>query len=74
MADPRNLVQQLKTEFPGKTVTFHKVDVTKKSDIQHAFNETVKEFGCVDVMVNGAGIIKESSIEDTLHVNLVCLN
>lgn len=71
MCDSRNAIDQLKTEFPTKTVLFYKADVTKKMEIEDAYDKTVKEFGYVDVVINGAGIVKESSVEDTMHVNLV---
>jgi NAD(P)-dependent dehydrogenase (short-subunit alcohol dehydrogenase family) len=38
-------------------------DVTKAQEAQQAITETEKEFGCVNVLVNNAGILSVSTIE-----------
>jgi NAD(P)-dependent dehydrogenase (short-subunit alcohol dehydrogenase family) len=38
-------------------------DVTKAQDAQQAITETEKEFGCVNVLVNNAGVLSVSTIE-----------
>jgi len=37
-----------------------KVDVTSVADVEHLFEETVKAFGRVDVLVNNAGITRDT--------------
>src|SRR5690606_20500605 len=40
------------------------LDVTKESDIDHAFSTLTKEFGGVDIIVNNAGLSISKTIED----------
>lgn len=67
MFDPR------KTTNEQQTLKFFYVDVRNKKQIENAFAEVVEYFGHVDLMVNGAGIIRESSFEETLKINTVCI-
>ena len=54
-------------------------DVSKEEDIDLVFEETIKEFGEVDIIVNNAGIwpqalVKDMKVEDfrrTLDINLI---
>lgn len=39
--------------------------------ILDAFKETIKAFGHVDILINNAGIVKESNWEGILDVNMV---
>jgi 3-oxoacyl-[acyl-carrier protein] reductase len=39
-------------------------DVAKKADIQHLFDETMKTFGRLDVLVNNAGIYEFAPLEE----------
>lgn len=48
----------------GKEALPIQMDVTKKADIQHAVDETVKEFGTVDILVNNAGALDYSPFLD----------
>lgn len=50
---------------------YNKVDVRSKTDLQQAFRNALQEFGSIDFVINGAGIVNENNIEDTLHTNLV---
>lgn len=40
-------------------------DVTNETDVERALDETMREFGRLDVLVNAAGHISTGSIEDT---------
>lgn len=66
MVDPRKTINE------QQTLKFFKIDVRNKKQIEDAFAEVVECFGHVDVMVNGAAIIQESSFEETLKINTVC--
>lgn len=64
-------MQQLKTRFPGRTIVFEKVNVRNEADVAKAFRTIVEQFKRVDIMINGAGIIDEKNVENTLGVNVV---
>lgn len=40
-------------------------DVTKESDTERIFNETIKRYGKLDVLINNAGILESGTIENT---------
>ncbi len=42
-----------------------KADVSRLADLQNLFDTAVREFGCVDIMVNNAGVETRTSILDT---------
>jgi NAD(P)-dependent dehydrogenase (short-subunit alcohol dehydrogenase family) len=39
--------------------------------ISEAFKETIKKFGCLDIVVNNAGLCNEKNWKYTVSVNLV---
>lgn len=57
----------------SSTIKYLKVDVRNKDDIRKTFTKIVEDFGRVDVMINGAAIIRETNLEETFHVNVVCI-
>ncbi|WP_409345013.1 SDR family NAD(P)-dependent oxidoreductase [Paenibacillus sp. MBLB4367] len=60
------------------TVTPFAVDVTKREDVQAMIDETVRQYGRIDILANNAGIarfepfleIEDKNWNDTLAVNL----
>jgi NAD(P)-dependent dehydrogenase (short-subunit alcohol dehydrogenase family) len=48
----------------GKKSTAHHLDVTDPENVSNVFDEVVKEFGRIDVLVNNAGIIRTHYIID----------
>lgn len=64
---------KMELDHQGAEISFHKVDVRNKDEIFNALTKVTKSFGNIDILINGAGILRESSIEDTLHVNLVSI-
>ena len=44
-------------------------DLTSREDIQRLFDTTISEYGRLDVLVNNAGIVGQTDIEDTDVVN-----
>ena len=54
-------VERAVGEIGGTTVGF-KADVTKTADIDRLFEKTVERFGRVDIVVNNAGITRDSAM------------
>lgn len=51
------VLEQIKSSLPNKdNILCVKCDVTKQSDLENLVNKTIKEFGRVDILVNGAGV------------------
>ena len=51
--------------LPADFVQTIAADITKEEDRQKVIDVTVKRFGCIDVLVNAAGIIGNGTIENT---------
>lgn len=51
-------------------MTFYKVNVANKDEIQNAYDAIIKDFKFLDYVINCAGILKDNSIEDTISVNV----
>ncbi|KAL0870991.1 hypothetical protein ABMA27_004808 [Loxostege sticticalis] len=54
------LVEKLNKVYPGKVI-FIKWDVSNEENLIRAFNEVVEKFKTVDVLINNAGIMNDSS-------------
>lgn len=53
----QEVLEQIKEALPNKDkVLCIKCDVTKQSDLENLVNTTVKNFGRVDILINGAGV------------------
>lgn len=51
------VLEQIKSSLLNKdNILCVKCDVTKQSDLENLVNKTIKEFGRVDILVNGAGV------------------
>lgn len=57
----------LRDQAQGKkgTVKIHLADIREQSQVERLVNDTVQNFGQLDVLVNSAGIIMNGSIENT---------
>jgi 3-oxoacyl-[acyl-carrier protein] reductase len=70
------IAQQLTKE--GHKVTFTKVSVTNRNDVQKATEAALKQFGRIDILINNAGITKDRTLlkmsqqewDDVISVNL----
>ena len=56
-----DLVEDLKKE--GIKSFAYKADVSNENDVVSMFEKTIQEFGTVDILINNAGLQKDSSIE-----------
>lgn len=59
-------LEELKTEIEklGGNALIVPCDVSKPEDIDHVVNETLKEFGRIDTLINNAGITKKHEAEN----------
>ncbi|MDR1773958.1 MAG: 3-oxoacyl-ACP reductase FabG [Clostridioides sp.] len=51
-------------ESEGKRIMLFKADVTKRSEVEEMFNQCIKEFGSVDILINNAGVDVEGLFTD----------
>ena len=56
--------------YNQKEVLGIKCDVTKKSQIERAIEDTVKHFGGIDILVSNAGIFPQSSLIENMDYDL----
>lgn len=48
----------------GGSGSTYKADVSKESDVQRMFADTIKQFGTVDILVNNAGLQKDARFHE----------
>lgn len=60
--EARNTTETIKKN--GGTAMVIKADVSKKEEVTHLFDETIKAFGKIDVLVNNAGIMFSKLLKD----------
>lgn len=63
-------IAKLRAAHPSQTIILIKMDVANKPGIEAAFEEIVKNFGSIDLVVNVAGIFNDLDVTRTLQVNL----
>jgi len=71
-------LEALKEEFKNTQVLFIKTDVTNYESCENMVNEAIKKFGRIDVLVNNAGItkdtllmrMKEEDFDKVININL----
>lgn len=51
-----NELKEVIDELEGERIRFCKADVSRASDVENYVNETVKEFGKIDIFFNNAGV------------------
>ena len=54
----------------GQNTLAVKMDVTSQSSIEKAIQETIEQFGGIDILINNAAIFSANPIEDTHLLNL----
>ncbi len=56
---------QLQTEYPSANLLTVVADVSNENDCRHFIEATIKTFGCVDVLINNAGVSMRALFKDT---------
>lgn len=73
MIENQALLAELRAEFPSTEIFYGKFDITDKNCILITLDRIVETIGNIDVFVNGAGVLWEDRIEETIAINLVSL-
>lgn len=71
ISDSKSVAESLRKDFPQKSIVFLKADVRKREDLAKCFAAFVGQFKYVDIVIGGAGIANEMTVEDTISINLV---
>ncbi len=76
--EAKNIKKELEDKYDTNILAI-KCDLSNEDDINNLYNESIKEFKTIDILINNAGIAKDSDINDKtkedfmhiLEVNLV---
>ena len=60
----------LRAAFPSQHLLLIKMDVANQKGMEATYEEIVKTFGQLDIVVNVAGLFNDQDIQRTLSVNL----
>lgn len=71
IAHTNNAADTLQAEFKTQTVIFIKTDISKKDQVKDAFDELVRKFKIIDIVLCNAGILNDRDYELSVNVNLV---
>ncbi len=66
----KELEQQLKKDFNTNTLLV-KADIKNEQEIINMINESIKEFGKIDVLINNASICNDTTFEDKTKENFM---
>lgn len=58
------LLEQLQSEFQETEILIHQTDVSNENDCRILIEETIKQFGQIDVLINNAGISMRALFEE----------
>lgn len=64
------LLEELKQELAGTEILITQTDVSKEDDCKTLIEETIKHFGCIDVLINNAGISMRALFEE-VELNVI---
>ena len=69
------LQEKFKEAFEAKSILYTKCDVTSDTDFEAAFKKAEKDLveadGCVDILINNAGIVGEQNWQRIYEINIV---
>ncbi|XP_063906074.1 15-hydroxyprostaglandin dehydrogenase [NAD(+)]-like [Zophobas morio] len=69
----RRALDEIVATFGENKAIFIRADVTKKTELEGAFETTIKTYRQLDIVINNAGISGEIEWQQTLAVNLVAV-
>jgi len=58
------LLEELQADLPGTEILVQKTDVSIENDCRILMEETIKQFGRIDILINNAGISMRALFED----------
>ncbi|XP_045491564.1 15-hydroxyprostaglandin dehydrogenase [NAD(+)]-like [Colias croceus] len=70
----KQLEQELNSKYPGR-VSFIKCDVTNDEELFAAYDQILKQFGYIDLVINNAGVMNDSPkmYKKSIEVNVTAL-
>ncbi|CAG4908145.1 unnamed protein product [Colias eurytheme] len=70
----KQLEQELNSKYPGR-VSFIKCDVTSDDELFAAYDQVLKQFGYIDLVINNAGLMNDSArvYKKSIEVNITAL-
>ncbi|KAH8301093.1 hypothetical protein KR018_001334 [Drosophila ironensis] len=71
LAENSNILAGWRAQNPKTDISYQKVDITQKSDIEAAYKATAQRYGHFDVVVNGSGLMNDRLVELTIQINLL---
>lgn len=66
----KKTAEQLQQQFEKGSAIFVKADVTDTNSLEEAFRTAVSTFGQLDIVINSAGILRESEWQQEVDINL----
>lgn len=69
--DNKEKVEALKRDFRHANVILLVTDITKRDIVERTLKIIFERFKRIDIVVNSAGILKETEIDLVLNTNLV---
>ncbi|KAK9696006.1 short chain dehydrogenase [Popillia japonica] len=71
VSDGQELAQKLNEKYGSGRVTFVKTDVTDENSFDNAFQQAVKQYGNIDILLNCAGLMDEVKWKKLYQVNVI---
>ncbi|QQZ10149.1 SDR family NAD(P)-dependent oxidoreductase [Heyndrickxia vini] len=64
LIDASEMVAKIVSDFPESKVRTHQIDIRNNDEIQSVVDQTVEEFGKIDILINNAGTCGRVDIEE----------
>lgn len=73
ICDNDEKLKALQKDYKTQNIILLKTDITKRETIDKTFKDIISKFNHIDIVVNSAGILKETDVEATINTNLIGL-